>query len=186
MDSRKRTSITGLTFLLVIILVVGCIPNNQGGFTCLCLPFLKTKPSQQLPSQAMQIPDQDRLIAAFGYPDEFTIIFDEGQDNLRMETWLYTDLERYFTFVNGKYTGGDMVMTPKLVPGISKAKPGDFVYGMSQQGIGKLLGEQGTAVIDEASGYTAVIYNQGQISCMFNNRDQLVTVLRTRTVSGSN
>jgi len=31
-------------------------------------------------------PDQERLISMFGYPDQFIIIFDEGNNNKRIDT----------------------------------------------------------------------------------------------------
>jgi hypothetical protein len=30
-----------------------------------------------------------------GNPEEFIIIFDEGNANIRTETWVYEDIERY-------------------------------------------------------------------------------------------
>lgn len=37
--------------------------------------------------------DQERVLSMFGYPDEFIIVFDQDNKNLRIETWLYEDME---------------------------------------------------------------------------------------------
>jgi hypothetical protein len=169
----------------VIFIFVLCLILNGTGLSCIRIVRLGEEDPLASSSKTSQVSDKDRLISAFGYPDEFTVIFDEGQDNLRVEMWLYSDLERYFTFENGEYTGGDTVITPKLTSDNFRAKPNDFIYGMSQQSVSDLIGERGIAVIDETSGLTSVIFNQSHISCTFNERNQLVTALRTREVSGS-
>jgi hypothetical protein len=170
----------------IILISVLCFVLSSVSLSCIRIVRLSEEDSIASTSQAQQVSDQERLIAAIGYPDEFTIIFDEGQDNLRVEMWLYADLERYFTFTEGEYTGGDTVITPILAADDFKITPDDFDYGMSRQNIAKLMGEQGISIVGKNSGYTAVSFKQGRLSCMFNEMDQLVTVLKTRAVSGSN
>jgi len=41
MSRSKRTFITGISILLVCIVISGCLPNKQGGFTCVCAPLIK-------------------------------------------------------------------------------------------------------------------------------------------------
>lgn len=169
----------------IMLISVLCFVLSSVSLSCIKIVRLTEEDSLASTSQPQQVSDQDRLVSALGYPDEFTIIFDEGQNNLRVEMWLYTDLERYFTFQDGEYTGGDTVITPILAPDDLKVTPDDFAYGMSRQNVAELTGEQGIALADRASGYTIVIFKQGRISCTFNERDLLVTVLKTRIVSGS-
>lgn len=169
---------------IIIVISILCVILNSTSLSCIRVVREDKADSIASNSKTQQVSDRDRLITAFGYPDEFLIVFDAGKDNLRSEVWIYSNLERYYTFENGKYTGGDNLITPKLSPDKFNMKPGDFVYGMNQQSIIDLVGEKGTAVTDEASGYKVVVFDKGQIACTFNNADRLINVQRMRTITG--
>jgi hypothetical protein len=56
MPASKRNFIIGVSLILACIIAVGCLPNKQGGFSCVCAPLLaklksgmstlQTKPKQ--------------------------------------------------------------------------------------------------------------------------------------------
>lgn len=66
MSGSKRNFIIGISFILAVILLVGCLPDKQGGFTCICLPVIskirsllpgqKTTPADVSPGQVPSTP----------------------------------------------------------------------------------------------------------------------------------
>lgn len=66
MSGSKRNFIIGVSFILAVILLVGCFPDKQGGFTCICLPVIskirsmlpgqKTTPADVTPGQVPSTP----------------------------------------------------------------------------------------------------------------------------------
>jgi len=66
LSTSKRNFLIGISLLLVVIILIGCLPNKQGGFTCVCVPVISkirsmlhiTKP---IPSDTSpgQVPSSD-------------------------------------------------------------------------------------------------------------------------------
>lgn len=125
--------------------------------------------------------DQKRLLSIFGYPDEFFIVFDEEQDKLRVETWLYQPMEASFTFEDGIYKQWHRVITDKLLSDSYTVKPEDFVYEMNPDEVRCLIGEDGYEYIDSETGLKVLVFGQAQIVCSFNDDDNLIAVARART-----
>ncbi len=46
MSRSKKVFIAGAFLILVLIVVSGCLPNKQGGFTCVAAPLLDKIKSQ--------------------------------------------------------------------------------------------------------------------------------------------
>jgi hypothetical protein len=126
--------------------------------------------------------DQKRLLSMFGYPDEFIVVFDEENNNLRVEIWIYEAMESSFTFEGGKYDSRDRVITPNLSSDSYDIKPQDFVYAMSPDEVCYLMGENGEEIIDPTTGYKVLIFGEGIIACTFNLDDALINVARLRKV----
>ncbi|MCX6005830.1 MAG: hypothetical protein NTZ34_01045 [Chloroflexi bacterium] len=56
MSGAKRNFIIGISLIIVCILLLGCLPNKQGGFSCVCAPLVN-KLKIQLPT--LNIPGQN-------------------------------------------------------------------------------------------------------------------------------
>ena len=55
MSQGKRNFIVGISLILVAIMLIGCLPNKQGGFACVCAPLL-SKIRSMLPGQKPKPP----------------------------------------------------------------------------------------------------------------------------------
>jgi hypothetical protein len=56
MSQSKRNFILGISLLLAVILLIGCLPNKQGGFSCVCAPLI-SKIKSMLPGPRPKPPD---------------------------------------------------------------------------------------------------------------------------------
>ena len=129
--------------------------------------------------------DQQSLLAMAGYPEEFIIIFDEGNANIRTETWVYEDMERYFAFQGGTYAGGEDITSQQLKDDKYKVVPEDFVYALSPEEVTALIGAKGDEYIDKTTGLKIIKYAGGLVICSFSPEDALIGVSRTRnTIAG--
>ena len=126
--------------------------------------------------------DQQSLLAMAGYPEEFIIIFDEGNANIRTETWVYEDMERYFAFQGGTYMGGEDITSQQLKDDKYKVVPEDFVYALSPEEVTALIGAKGDEYIDKTTGLKVIKYAGGLIICSFSPEDTLIGVSRTRNI----
>ena len=168
LDKLKIALIAAGAILLILITVLvpsACSANSAA-----------TLPKENLSS------DQQRLLAMVGYPEEFIIIFDEGNANIRFETWVYEDMERYFAFQGGSYTGGEEITSPQLKDDKYKVVPEDFVYGLKPDDIATIIGSKGDEYIDETTGLKVIKYADGLIICSFSPEDALIGVSRTRNI----
>jgi hypothetical protein len=164
----KTTLITvGVSLLILITLMLSSACSKKAAV-----------PSA-LPKEALSS-DQQSLIAMAGYPEEFTILFDEGNANIRTETWVYEDMERYFAFQGGTYTGGEDITSPQLKDDNYKVVPEDFVYSLSPEEVTALIGTKGDEYIDKTTGLKVIKYAGGLIICSFSPEDALIGVSRTR------
>ncbi len=126
--------------------------------------------------------DQLQLLSMFGYPDEYVIVFDEGNDNIRVEIWVFEAMQSSFLFEGGKYSGAEMVITPILLPVNYKIGPEEFVYSMTPDEVGLLIGEDGYQITETNTGLKTIIYGEGIITCTYNTDDLLVYVSRSKKV----
>ncbi|GAG55427.1 unnamed protein product, partial [marine sediment metagenome] len=126
--------------------------------------------------------DQLQVLSMLGYPDEYMIIFDEGNDNIRIEVWIFEAMQSSFLFEGGKYTSSEMVITPKLLPDNYNLRPEDFVYSMTPEEVGYLIGEDGYQITETNTGLKTIIYGEGNIVCTYNTDDLLVYVSRSKEV----
>ncbi len=65
MTRSKRNFLIGVSIILVCIVIAGCLPSKQGGFTCICTPLFsrirfmlpgqKPKPPEVTPSQTPSV-----------------------------------------------------------------------------------------------------------------------------------
>lgn len=183
--SKKRKII--LVIVAISLIIVGTLAALAWYFNFSPFDFKQTpelskeRPTSKL-SKKEPISDQERLISMFGYPDEFVIIFDEGDSNSRIETWIYEGMEASFIFKDGKYFNGDRVITSDLAPDGYDVRPQDFVYAMSPDELNSLIGEIGKETIEENTGLKVLNFGSGIIVSMFNSDDVLVGVSRTRKI----
>jgi len=143
------------------------------------LPSACSANKAALPKEKLS-PDQQSLLAMAGYPEEFIIIFDEGNANIRIETWVYEDMERYFAFQGGTYAGGEDITSQQLKDDKYKVVPEDFVYALSPEDVTSLIGQKGDEYIDKTTGLKVIKYADGLITCSFSPDDALIGVSRTR------
>jgi hypothetical protein len=172
LDKLKITLIAAGAIFLVLITVLlpsACSANKAAALAVL--------PKEKLS------PDQQSLIAMAGYPEEFIIIFDEGNANIRTETWVYEDMERYFAFQGGTYTGGEEITPPELKDDKYKVVPEDFVYALKPVDVATLIGSKGDEYIDKTSGLKIIKYGDGLITCSFSPEDALIGISRTRNIA---
>jgi len=166
----KMTLIAAGVSLLVLITVL--------------LPSACSANKAALPKETLSS-DQQSLIAMAGYPEEFLIIFDEGNANIRTETWVYEDMERYFAFQGGTYMGGEDITSQQLKDDKYKVVPEDFVYALSPEEVTALIGAKGDEYIDKTTGLKIIKYAGGLVICSFSPEDALIGVSRTRnTIAG--
>ncbi len=126
--------------------------------------------------------DQLQILSMLGYPDEYVIVFDEGNDNIRVEIWIFEAMQSSFLFEGGKYSGSEMVITPILLPDNYNIRPEEFVYSMTPYEVGLLIGEDGYQITETNTGIKTIIYGEGNIACTYNTDDLLVFVSRSKKV----
>jgi len=126
--------------------------------------------------------DQLLLLSIFGYPDEYVIIFDEENNNKRVEVWIFEAMQSSFLFEGGVYSSSEVVITPELLPDNYDIRPEEFVYSMTPDEVEYLVGEEGYQLIETNTGLKSIIYGDGSIVCTFNTGDLLVYVSRSKKV----
>jgi len=120
--------------------------------------------------------DQERLIGMFGYPDSFTVLFDEGNSNKRIDCWSYADIEACYIFEDGTYSSVSDYIVLEPVKPLYEVKPQQFFYPMSLAEVKGIAGESGTEKIDDITDLKQLIYGQGELICVFNSEDILIIV----------
>jgi len=135
----------------------------------------------ELPKEALT-DDQLQVLSMLGYPDEYVIIFDEGNDNIRIEIWVFEAMQSSFLFEGGKYTSSEIVITPVLLPDDYNIRPEEFVYSMTPDEVGYLIGEDGYQITETNTGLKTIIYGEGNIVCTYNTDDSLIYVSRSKKV----
>lgn len=97
MSQSKRNFLIGASLLLATIILLGCLPNKQGGFTCVCTPLI-SKVKSLIPSSKPKPPDASPAQAPAN-PQPAT-----GTGNA--EWWKdQPDLKQEEAAINGKISG---------------------------------------------------------------------------------
>ncbi len=126
--------------------------------------------------------DQLLLLSIFGYPDEYVIIFDEENNNKRVEVWIFEAMQSSFLFDGGEYSSSEVVITPELLADSYNIRPEQFVYSMTPDEVEYLVGEEGYQLIEKNTGLKSIIYGDGCVVCTYNADDLLVYVSRSKKV----
>ena len=171
-DKLKIALIAAGASLLILIAVLVPLAVHSANRSA----ALAALPKENLSS------DQQRLLAMAGYPEEFVIVFDEGNANIRTDIWVYEDMERYFAFQGGMYTGGEEITPPELKDDKYKVVPEDFVYALSPADVTILIGSKGDEYMDGTSGLKVIKYAGGLITCTFSPEDALIGISRSRNI----
>ena len=143
---------------------------------------------EEVDEQIIELPkeeltdDQLQVLSMLGYPDEYVIVFDEGNNNIRIEVWIFEAMQASFLFEGGKYSGSEMVITHELLPDDYNIRPEEFVYPMTPDEVGLLIGEDGYQITETNTGIKTIIYGEGIIVCTYNTDDLLVYVSRSKNV----
>ncbi len=127
--------------------------------------------------------DQDRVLSLFGSPDQFTVLFDESNNNKRTEMWTFIDMEAVFIFVDGIYNDTEHYFGKASKKTAYTLSPQDFVYGMSKVEVETLIGQKGTESIEENTGLNILIFGQGEIICIFNPENRLIIASKLNKLS---
>ncbi|MCG2788555.1 MAG: hypothetical protein L6405_01205 [Actinomycetia bacterium] len=136
----------------------------------------------ELPKEKLSS-DQTRVISLFGHPDQFTIIFDEGSNNKRIDMWIYFDMEALFIFENGTYDNSEQYYGGKSQEPEYEVLPQDFIYGMTPIEVETLIGEKGTESFEENTGLNVLTFGEGEIICIFNPDSSLILASRQNKLS---
>lgn len=120
--------------------------------------------------------DQEKVLSVFGYPEQFIILFDEGADNKRIDSWMYSDMEVCFLFEEGLFIDSDEYYLEGAGPGKYSVNPFDFYYGMTPPEVEEVLGGKGEEILEEATGLDLLIFGNGEIICIFNDMDELIGI----------
>ena len=124
--------------------------------------------------------DQKKLVSLIGYPDVFTVIFDEENNNIRLEIWIYEALSSSYNFIDGVFRGREKNITAELEPDKYNIKPDDFSYEMTPDQVNNLIGESGVEAVLPETELKLLIFGNGLIYCTFNPDNLLVGVARIR------
>jgi hypothetical protein len=73
-----------------------------------------------------------------------------------------------------------VVITPVLLPDDYNIGPENFVYSMTPEEVGYLIGEDGHQITETSTGLKTIIYGEGSIVCTYNTDDLLVYVSRSK------
>lgn len=120
--------------------------------------------------------DQKKILSTFGYPDQFMVLFDEGDGNKRIDSWMYADMEACFLFEDGVYVDSSDYMVDDAGTGKYDIRPCDFVYGMAPSEVEEVLEEEGRESLEQSTGLKLLIFGDGEVICIFNDMDRLIGI----------
>jgi hypothetical protein len=101
--------IVGISLLLVAILLIGCLPNKQGRFTCICVPVI-SKIRSMLPGQKPKPPD----VAPTQIPSTPSAAIPDNAVNWWKDQ---PDLKQEETAINAQISGLSSAFAAKNVEG---------------------------------------------------------------------
>lgn len=127
--------------------------------------------------------DQIRVISFFGHPDQFTVIFDEGNNNERIDTWIYSDMNAFFMFEDGIYNDSEEYFGKEVQQSRYELLPQDFTYGMTPLEVETLIGQKGSESFEEDTGLGALTFGEGEVICIFNPDNQLIIASKQNKLS---
>jgi len=131
--------------------------------------------------------DQEKVIDNFGEPDEFTVTLNV-EDDPKVETWKYFEIEKVFVFKDGKYDDAYSVsfgLPEDQVYLNAKIHPED-IYGLENiDDLEDLLGIEASGVmdVDDQVWENAKYYDFGGVVSAATIDDQLVFVKTQSQVS---
>ncbi|HEX9093601.1 MAG TPA: zinc ribbon domain-containing protein [Coriobacteriia bacterium] len=101
--------------------------------------------------------DQREILKQLGEPRLFVVSdgpVTPGAGARRLETWMYADEGKSYTFLDGRLLGSQDIMADAFPPsGSGGVSPTDLVAGLKLAQVEALLGEKGTPVGDVDSPY---------------------------------
>ncbi len=118
--------------------------------------------------------DQKRLVSLFGHPDKFTVIFDESNNNKRIDIWIYSDMDALFLFENGTYNDTEQYYGKGCQESEYELLPQDFIYGMTLLEVEKLIGQEGVESFEENTGLNILTFGEAEVICIFNPDNKLI------------
>ena len=136
----------------------------------------------ELPKEELSA-DQIRVISFFGHPDQFTIIFDEGNNNERIDTWIYSDMNAFFMFEDGTYNDSEEYFGKETQQSRYELLPQDFTYGMTPLEVETLIGQKGSESFEEDTGLAVLTFGEGEVICIFNPDNQLIIASKQNKLS---
>ena len=166
-----------IAVILIFVLDIGNLTAPLKSITEVEYEQIGELPKEELSS------DQDRVISLFGYPDQFTIIFDEGSNNKRIDMWIYFDMEALFIFENGTYDNSEQYYGGKSHESKYELLPQDFIYGMAPLEVEALIGEKGTESFEENTGLNILTFGEGEIICIFSPDNSLILASKQNKLS---
>ncbi|MCL5069976.1 MAG: zinc ribbon domain-containing protein [Actinobacteria bacterium] len=128
-------------------------------------------------------PDQERVIKLFGYPDQFLIMFDEGNNNNRIDAWTYSEMETIFIFENGAFDSTKEYYNKVFLENKQKVFPDNFIYAMTPDEVKTLIRKESVEKFDENTGLKVLTFGKGDIICIFNPDDELIIVSKQLKLS---
>lgn len=127
--------------------------------------------------------DQERVIKLFGYPDQFLITFDEGNNNNRIDLWTYSEMETIFIFEEGTFDSTEEYFNKVILEDKQEVFPDNFIYAMTPDEVKKLISKESVESIDEITGLKVLTFSNGDIICIFNPDDELIIVSKQLKLS---
>lgn len=171
-----------IVLLLVFVIDIGNLTNPSKSITEVKYEEEENEQIVELSKEELSS-DQIRVISLFGYPDFFTVAFDEAYDNKRMDIWIYFDMEALFVFENGTYNNSEQYYGEKSQESEYEVLPQDFIYGMTPIEVETLIGEKGTESFEEDTGYGVMTFGGGEIICIFSPDSGLIIASRQNKLS---
>ncbi len=108
--------------------------------------------------------DQKILYSVFGSPDHFILLFEydeSGMEIARLETWAYSSMQYYYSFLNGVYIDGSSGIYPDMGDGrYLQVAPVHFTSEMRKKDIVELLGEESGIRTFEMEGMQALVFGE--------------------------
>jgi hypothetical protein len=179
MPPKKKQPYKKLIIALSIILPVFFISLTLA----LVFAISELPSTKQFEIKAEMGADQERMINLFGYPDQFLIMFDEGNNNNRMDLWTYSEMETIFIFEDGAYDSTEEYYANVILEDRQKVFPDNFIYAMTPDEVKTLISKESEENIDEITGLKVLTFGNGAIICIFNPDDELIIVSKQLKLS---
>ena len=132
--------------------------------------------------------DQKILYSVFGTPDHFVLLFEydeSGMEIARLETWAYSSMQYYYSFLNGVYIDGSSGIYPDMGDGrYLQYAPVHFTSEMRKKDIVELLGEESGIRTFEMEGMQALVFGENDdMFFVFDVYGKLVSVYNSSAMA---